>query len=91
METKREPVVVVMSILAGLTAVVSGAAGIAEMQGMGWLVPWIALGGLLVAGATTGVQFWVRGQVTPVEDAQPLARHAVDPDTFAAGEGLAAD
>lgn len=92
MDKKREPVVLVMSILAGLTALVSGAAGIASMQGMGWLVPWIALGGLLVASTTVGVQFWVRGQVTPVEDAQPaLARHAADPDTFAEGEGFAAD
>jgi hypothetical protein len=64
---KREPVVVVMSILAGLTALVSGAAGVAELQGMGWLVPWIALVGLIVSAATTGVQFWVRGQVTPVD------------------------
>lgn len=64
---KREPVVVVMSILAGLTALVSGAAGVAELQGMGWLVPWIALLGLIVSAATTGVQFWVRGQVTPVD------------------------
>lgn len=69
---KREPVVIVMSVLAGLTALVSGASGVAAMQGMEWLVPWIALAGLVVAAITTGVQFWVRGQVTPVEDADNL-------------------
>jgi len=63
---KQEPVVLMMSIIAGLTFLFSGAAAVAELQGMGWLVPWIALGGLVVASASAGVQFWVRGQVTPV-------------------------
>lgn len=69
MTPKREPVVLVMSILAGLTFFFGGMAGIGYFsENAIWgLVG--ALGTLATAAATTGVQFWVRGQVTPVEDA----------------------
>jgi hypothetical protein len=64
MTTKREPVVLVMSILAGLQ-VLTGGAALADVFGAqvaGLLI-------LAVAAAQVGLQFYVRGQVTPVEDA----------------------
>lgn len=57
---KREPVVIVMSILAGLQTITAGTA-LADVIGKD-------LAGLLVlavAAVQTGVQFYVRGQVTP--------------------------
>ena len=71
--TKREPVVVVMSILAGLQILFGGWAGINFLNDNDTLAAIGTLGILAVAAAQVGVQFWVRGQVTPVEDAPPRA------------------
>lgn len=59
---KREPVVIAMSILAALQ-VLAGGAALADLiggQAAGVFV-------LAVAALQTGVQFYVRGQVTPVD------------------------
>lgn len=59
----KNPVLLVMSILAG----VSAALGLGTLQDLvsptvlGWIL-------LIQAAATTGVQHWVRGQVTPLAD-----------------------
>lgn len=58
---KREPVVVVMSVLAALQ-VLAGGAALTELIGpqlAGVLI-------LAVAALQVGVQFYVRGQVTPL-------------------------
>lgn len=57
----RNPVLLVMSLLAAL----NGALGIGTLQD---LVSPAVLGWVLVvqAAATAGIQFWVRGQVTPL-------------------------
>lgn len=69
---KREPVVLVMSILAGLQILTAGTA-LADVIG-------VKLAGLLVlatAATQAGVQFYVRGQVTPtVNVAAEVARAA---------------
>lgn len=59
----KNPVLLVMSILAG----VSAALGLGTLQDLvsptvlGWIL-------LIQAAATAGVQYWVRGQVTPLAD-----------------------
>lgn len=60
---RRRPVLLAMSILAGLSMIVGGSA-FAEV------VPakWAALAVLVVGGAQLAVQFWVQGRVTPVAD-----------------------
>lgn len=59
----KNPVLLVMSILAG----VSAALGLGTLQD---LVSPTVLGWILIAqaAATAGVQYWVRGQVTPLAD-----------------------
>ena len=57
----REPVLVVMSVLAGMQALI-GAAGFAEAvprQAALWMI-------LATAAVQAGVQFYVRGQVRPL-------------------------
>jgi hypothetical protein len=59
----RNPVLLVMSILAALDAAL-GLGCLAELVSptvLGWLL-------VIQAAATAGVQFWVRGQVTPMVD-----------------------
>lgn len=58
----RNPVLIIMSLLAGLSAVL----GLTVFQD---LVNPTVLGWLLVAQAaiTATLQFWVRGEVTPVD------------------------
>lgn len=59
----RDPVLLVMSILAGLSAVL-GLGVLNELISpttLGWLL-------VIQAGATAGVQFWVRQEVTPMVD-----------------------
>ena len=59
---KREPVLIVMSVLAGLQFLTAGAA-LGDVIGLQW-----AGFAILVVGALqSGVQFYVRGQVTPNE------------------------
>ena len=75
--TKREPVVLVMSILAALQVLFGGWAGIQILNSNETLAAVGTLGVLAVAAAQVGVQFWVRGQVTPVEDVpftEPVVR-----------------
>lgn len=59
----RNPVLLAMSLLAGLSAIL----GLGTLQD---LVSPTVLGWILVAqaGATAALQFWVRGQVTPMVD-----------------------
>ncbi len=59
----RNPVLFAMSVLAGLSAVL----GLSVLQD---LISPTTLGWLLVAqaGLTASMQFWVRGQVTPLVD-----------------------
>jgi protein-S-isoprenylcysteine O-methyltransferase Ste14 len=66
----RNPVLVVMSLLAGLSAVL----GLGTLQD---LVSPVILGWLLVAQAavTAGVQFWVHGSVTPLVDPRNAQGH----------------
>jgi len=59
---KREPVVVVMSVLAALQVLVGGAA-LADLIGNEWAGVFV----LVVAALQIGLQFYVRGQVTPVD------------------------
>lgn len=70
--TTKEPVLLVMSILSGLTIFWGGAGGITLLTGNDTWATICALGTLATGAATAGVQFWVRGQVTPT--AEP--RHA---------------
>jgi hypothetical protein len=58
---KREPVVLVMSILAALQVLVAGAAFTEAVP-----QPWANLAALVVAAVQVGVAFYVRGQVTPI-------------------------
>lgn len=58
---KREPVIWIMSVLAGLQALVAGSAWTEVIP-----QPWANLSALVVAAAQIGVAFWVRGEVTPV-------------------------
>ncbi len=61
----------VMSILAGLQFFFAGWAGINALNHNPTWAAVGALGMLTVAAAQVGAQFWVRGQVTPTEDAPP--------------------
>lgn len=58
---KREPVVWVMSVLAALQVLVTGA-GFTEAVPQ----PWANLAALVVAAVQVGTAFWVRGQVEPI-------------------------
>lgn len=66
---QREPVLLPMSILAALSFLFSGTAGITILSGYPTVGAISALGALCVAAAQFGIQFYVRGQVTPVAGA----------------------
>lgn len=63
MNMARNPVLLIMSILAGVSAIL----GLGTLQD---LIDPKSLGWVLVgyAGIQAAVQFWVRGQVTPMID-----------------------
>lgn len=58
---KREPVIYVMAILAGLQVLVAGAAFIEAVP-----QPWAGFSALVVAAIQVAVAFWVRGEVVPL-------------------------
>ena len=66
---KNEPVLLAMSILAGLQFLFGGAAASSIIMDLPAVALICAFGSLGVAAAQTGIQFYVRGQVTPVNDA----------------------
>lgn len=63
---KNEPVLIAMSVLAGLQILGAGAA-LTDVVGASVA----ALFALVVAAAQAGVQFYVRGKVTPVDGYNP--------------------
>ena len=76
----REPVLVVMSVLAGMQALI-GAAGFAEAvprQAALWMI-------LATAAVQAGVQFYVRGQVTPVADPRDADGRPLTPEAAETG------
>ena len=62
---KRDPVLVTMSILAGLQLFFGGATGVSLLNDNPTVAGVMAVGVLAIAAAQGGVQFYVRGQVTP--------------------------
>lgn len=70
--SKKEPVVIVGSILAGAHVLFAGWAGIQILADHEVAAAVGALGNLATAAAQVGLSFWVRGQVTPNEDVEPL-------------------
>jgi len=62
---KREPVVVVMSVLVALQ-VIAGAAVLGDLIGDQWAGVVV----LAVAALQAGMQFYIRGQVSPVEPSE---------------------
>lgn len=66
---KREPVLVVMSVLAGLQFFFGGISATGYFADNLVVGAVGAFGNLATAAAQVGMQFFVRGQVTPVEDA----------------------
>jgi hypothetical protein len=60
---KRNPVVWIMSILAALQ-LLAGASAFIDVIGL----KWAALAMAVVLAAQFGLQFWVRGEVTPLAD-----------------------
>lgn len=65
---QSEPVLVAMSILGGLQVFLGGAAGVSYFADNPLFAAVCAMGTLAVGAATFGVQFYVRGQVVPVEN-----------------------
>lgn len=63
---KNEPVLITMSVLAGLQIIVTGSA-LADVIGASVA----ALAVLVVAGAQVAMQFYVRGKVTPTSGYDP--------------------
>lgn len=63
---QREPVVLPLSILTGLAFLFAGIGGITSLSGYPIIASVAAVGSLTVAAVQVGVQFWIRGQVTPV-------------------------
>jgi|GEM_PF-4706741 len=70
---KREPVLIIMSVLAGLQVFVGGAAftELVSLRVAGLLA-------LSVAAIQVGVQFYVRGKVTPLEKLAAESAPATD-------------
>lgn len=60
---RPEPVLIPMSILAGLQILFAGGAITTVLPAQ-----WAAFGALVVAACQVGVAFYVRGTVTPVDD-----------------------
>lgn len=80
----REPVVIVMSVLAGAQALIT-AAGFTEALPER-VALWVVLA---VAAVQAGVQFYVRGQVTPLVDPRDKDGVALTPDAPAvSGQSL---
>ena len=65
----REPVVLWMSILGGLQFFFAGSATISILSSNETIAGVMGVGALAVAAAQAGIQFYVRGQVIPVEEA----------------------
>lgn len=65
--TTPEPVLVTMSVLAGLQFLFAGGAGVSIVADNPLVAGLFAVGMLGTAAAQTGVQFYVRGKVTPTE------------------------
>lgn len=63
--TKREPVLVWMSILAALQIFLGGAVSVSLVGDHELVAQLFGLGILAVGAAQGGIQFYVRGQVTP--------------------------
>lgn len=59
----RNPVLLAMSILAG-AQLLTNATGLTDVLP----AKWVMLGSVLVAAAQFGIQYWVRGVVTPLAD-----------------------
>lgn len=70
---KNEPVLLWMSILAALQVLFGGWSGIQLLADNETLAAFGAVGVLAVAAAQVGVQFYVRGQVTPAPDPEHAA------------------
>lgn len=82
---KRNPVLIWMSILAGLQLFLGSAAGVSIVEESYLLAQVFALAMIAVGAAQAGIQFYVRGQVTPnskvaerVEGDQVIAGEAND-------------
>lgn len=73
-QTKNEPVLVAMSILAALQFFFAGATGVSLFTGSDLVAGIMAAGSLATAAAQTGIQFYVRGQVTPMSDVAELVK-----------------
>lgn len=74
---RRNPVLLIMSLLAGVNAILA----VGTLQD---LVPAAAFGWitLILAGAQAAVQFWVRGQVTPLDSPRDRAGVPLVPHEF---------
>lgn len=73
-QTRNEPVLVAMSILAALQFFFAGATGVSLFTGSDLVAGIMAAGSLATAAAQTGIQFYVRGQVTPMADVSELVK-----------------
>lgn len=71
MKTTRNPVIWVMSVLAGAQLLTMSTAFLDVVPAR-----WAALASVCVIAAQVAVQFWVRGQVTPLND--PRDRDGVE-------------
>lgn len=69
----RNPVLLVMSVLAGAQAVMAAGAlaDLLSPAALGWVT-------LSIAAVQAGVQFWVRGQVTPIAPPRPPGAHRLE-------------
>lgn len=63
MKTTRNPVIWAMSVLAGLQLLTASTAFLDVVP-----TRWAALASMCVIAAQVVIQFWVRGQVTPLSD-----------------------
>lgn len=79
-KVKSEPVLIAMSVLAGLTLLFGGMG----LSGLGADNATVALigawGTLATAASQAGIQFWVRGQVTPTADIPTIEAVVVNPE-----------
>lgn len=63
MKAIRNPVIWVMSVLAGAQLLTASTAFLDVVPAR-----WAALASVCIVAAQVAVQFWVRGQVTPISD-----------------------
>lgn len=66
--SKKNPVLVWMSVLAGMQMFLGGATTVAIIAESYLFAQLVALAMLAVGAAQGGIQFYVRGQVVPVDD-----------------------